>query len=269
MRTLGAALMLLLGLALGTTGGAAQQDKPAAGQTVILVERIQDINLTDAQEAKIAEIQKESTPKVQEAVKGLAALVKDETTKVHEVLNDEQKKKLQELKEERAEHRQECLSHALTRLKEVDLTDAEMAKIGEIRKEYRPKIEKAMTEFQGLLTEEQKKAREDALKAGKPRKEVVAALQLTGAQKDKVESIAKDVATFVREESEKIHDVLSEGEKQKLTDLKEERAEQVRDRVAHRIANLRDLNLTDEQKTKLANIRQEFAPKIHEAGNKI
>jgi Spy/CpxP family protein refolding chaperone len=39
--------------------------------------------------------------------------------------------------------------------------------------------------------------------------------------------------------------------------------------MAARIANLKDLNLTDEQKTKLADIRKEFRPKVHEAGNKL
>ena len=51
--------------------------------------------------------------------------------------------------------------------------------------------------------------------------------------------------------------------------MKEERKERVRDRWACRVANLSDLNLTDEQKTKIAEIRQEYRPKVHEAGNKL
>jgi hypothetical protein len=43
----------------------------------------------------------------------------------------------------------------------------------------------------------------------------------------------------------------------------------VRDRLAHQIANLRDLNLTDEQKATLMEIRQEYRPKIHELGNRL
>jgi hypothetical protein len=39
--------------------------------------------------------------------------------------------------------------------------------------------------------------------------------------------------------------------------------------MAHRIANLRDLNLTEQQKSQLADIRKEFRPKVHEAGNKL
>ena len=68
---------------------------------------------------------------------------------------------------------------------------------------------------------------------------------------------------------EKIRDVLTEEQKEKLAELKEERQERVRDRMAHRIANLKDLNLTDEQKTKIADIRKEYRPKVHEAGNKL
>jgi hypothetical protein len=45
--------------------------------------------------------------------------------------------------------------------------------------------------------------------------------------------------------------------------------ERVRDRWACRVANLSDLNLTDEQKTKIAEIRQECRPRVHEAGNNL
>jgi Spy/CpxP family protein refolding chaperone len=40
-------------------------------------------------------------------------------------------------------------------------------------------------------------------------------------------------------------------------------------RWAARIANLDELNLTDEQKAKIADIRKEYRPKVHEAGNKL
>src|SRR5262249_59679403 len=94
-------------------------------------------------------------------------------------------------------------------------------------------------------------------------------LKLTDEQKEKLAAVAKEVGSAVREEMEKIRDVLTAGQKEKLQDLKEERAEHVRDRQAHRIANLKDLELTDEQKTKLAEIRKEYRPKIQEAGNKL
>jgi Spy/CpxP family protein refolding chaperone len=234
-----------------------------------LAERIQDLNLTDEQEAKIADIAKESAPKVQEAGKELATIVKEEEDKVRDVLTAEQKEKLQTLKEERKERRLEGLAQRMARLQDLDLTEAELAKIEEIRKEYRPKIVKAMEAYTGILTDEQKKAREEGLKAGKKRKEIVAALNLTDDQKEKVTAACKDLAAIVREEMEKIRDVLTEEQQAKLPELKDERKERVRDKWACRVANLKDLNLTDEQKTKLEEIRKEYRPKVHEAGNKL
>jgi Spy/CpxP family protein refolding chaperone len=125
-----------------------------------------------------------------------------------------------------------------------------------------------MKDLQGLLTDDQNKARQEALTAGKKNREVLEALKLTGDQKEKVQAVGKEVATLVREEMEKIRDVLSAEQNEKLTDLKEERKERVRDRMAHRIAEHKELNLTEDQKTKIADVRKEYRPKVHEAGNK-
>jgi len=258
MRTLMSALALLVVLSVA-----------GAGQEVVLVERIQDLSLSDAQEAKIAEIRKECEPKVQEAAKELAALVKEEEQKLQGVLTAEQKQKIQALKEERKEHRSECVAHAIANLKALDMTDAEMAKIGEISTEFRPKMAKCMKELHGLLSDEQRKARADAVSSGKKRVEVIAALKLTDAQKDKIVAVAKDLTGLVRQEMEQIRDTLTASQKEKLADLKEERKEHARDRMAHRVANLKDLNLTDEQRTRLAAIRNEYRPRIHEAGNRL
>jgi Spy/CpxP family protein refolding chaperone len=266
MRTLSTVLTLVLAVSVGTVW-ADEPGKEVRGTVVI--EKVQDLHLTDAQETKIADIRKECRPKVQEAAKELGDLVKEEVGKIRDVLTAEQREKLQELREERRELREQCVAHTITSLKEMDLTDAEMTKIGDIRKEYRPKIEKTLKELEGLLTDAQKKAREEALNAGKNRREVLASLNLTDAQKEKATSVAKDVRDLVREEMEKIRDVLTEEQRQKLQELREERKEQVRDRRAHRIENLRELNLTDEQKTKIADIRKEYRPKVHEANNKL
>src|SRR5215472_15455590 len=61
----------------------ARADEPATGN---LRERIQDLNLTDEQETKIADIRKEFRPKVQEAAKDLAAVAKEEVDKARGVL---------------------------------------------------------------------------------------------------------------------------------------------------------------------------------------
>jgi Spy/CpxP family protein refolding chaperone len=241
----------------------------AQEKVVVVVERIQDLQLTDDQEARIAEIRKECGPEVQKAAKELATLVREEVTKVRAVLTAEQKEKLKGLKEERKGRRAERLAHRLAHLRELDLTEAERTRIAEIRKEYHPKVVKAMEGLTGLLTDAQKKAREEALKAGKKRREVIAALKLTDDQKEKVKAVGKEVCTLVREELEKIRDVLTETQKEKLQEFKGERKERVRDRMAHRIANFKDLELTKDQRAKIAEIRQEYRPKIQEAGNTL
>jgi len=263
MRFLSVALFFVAASAIGPKLIADDQ----ANEKVLVVS-IQELSLTDNQEAKIADIRKECGPKVEEALKEFATVVKEEVGRIQEVLTPEQKTKLQTLKEERKEHRHEGLAAKIAHLKELDLTDAEMTKIEGIRNEFHPKIVKALEGFKGVLNSDQTKLREEGLKAGKKHREVIAALNLTGEQKEKCESVCKEVATLVREEVEKIRDVLSAEQREKLADLKDERVDRVRDRRAHRIANFSDLNLSDEQKTKIAEIRTEFRPKVHEAGNK-
>ena len=269
MRTL---VTVLAAVVLSAGAGEAQEQnrqRGGEGLAVLIQERIQDLNLTDAQEAKITDIRKEFRPKVEAAAKDLTALVKDEVEKARAVLTPEQRTKLAALKEERQERRIGGLAARLAHLEQLDLTEGEVAKIQDIRKEYRPKIEAALKNMEGFLTPEQKKAREEALKAGKNRREVLAALNLTGDQKEKVENVCKEVATLVREEMEKIRDVLTKEQQAKLAEFAQERKDQIRDRMAARIVNLQDLNLTDDQKAKLRDIRQEFRPKVHEAGNKL
>ena len=269
MRTLIAVVALGIGMAVFATLPAAAVQKTGEKGVVILIERIQDLNLTDAQEAKIADIRKESKPKVQAAAKDLGTLVKQEEDKVLAVLTPDQKAKATAMKVEREEFRDERLCERIGHLKELDLTDGEFAKIMEIRKECHPKTVKAMQGLAGLLTPEQKTARVKALDAGMKRKEVIASLKLTGEQKDKVEAIGKEVCTFVKEELTKMRDVLNEEQKAKLPEIKDERREHVRDRRAHAIANAKELNLTADQKSKISEIRQEYRPKVQEAGNRL
>jgi Spy/CpxP family protein refolding chaperone len=269
MKTLMAVVALAVGVMVYAALPVAAEEKAAEKPGGVLIIQVQDLTLTDEQEAKIADIRKEYRPKVQEAGKELAAVAKEEVEKVRGVLTPEQRTKLEAAKEERQERRAEGLAERIAHFNDLDLTDGEMEKIAEIRKEFRPKTEKAMKELQGLLTDDQKKARREALAAGKKHREVVEALKLTDEQKEKVQAVCKEVAAIVREEMEKIRDVLSAEQKEKLQDLKEENKERVRDRMAHRIANLKDLNLSEEQQTKIADIRKEYRPKVQEAGNKL
>ena len=90
------------------------------------------------------------------------------------------------------------------------MSDAERAQFEEIREEYRPKLEKLMKELAGVLTDEQKKTREEGLKAGKPRREIRQSLNLSAEQKEKVESIGKELVSVVREELEKMKPILTD-----------------------------------------------------------
>jgi Spy/CpxP family protein refolding chaperone len=235
---------------------------------VVMLEVIQDLHLTDEQEAKIADIHKAFQPRIQQAAKEIAALGKEVHERIQGVLTSDQLVKLEEFKEERKEIRGERLSERIAHLHELDLTEGEETKILAIRKEFHPKIEKAMSELHGVLTDAQKKTRAEDLKAGMKRQDMLAALKLTDDQKTKVEKVGKEVRALVREEIEKIRDLLTDSQKEKLQEFKGERREAVRDRMAHRIANAKELNLTDAQKSQIADIRMAYRPKIHEAGNK-
>jgi Spy/CpxP family protein refolding chaperone len=238
-----------------------------------LGERIQDLHLTAQQQAKIADIRKEYQPKVKEAADALKANTKKEVEMAEAVLTSAQKSQLAALKEERREDRTERrerrLAERIAHLQQLDLTDDEKAKMKAVHEEFRPKIEKALESLKGTLTPEQLQAREAALKAGKDRAEMITALHLSGDQKEKVEAVGAELRTLVREQLEKIRDVLSETQQAKLQEFRNERKEHVRDNMAHRIANAKELNLTESQKTQLAEIRKECRPKIHEEGDKL
>jgi Spy/CpxP family protein refolding chaperone len=268
MRFLVASLTVVAALAVGQWLYA--QDEPQGTHNAMgMTEHLQDLNLTDEEETKIAAIRKEYRPRLQEAGKEYASVVKEEMEKIHGVLTPEQLQQAQGLREERKEHRAEGLCERIAHLKELDLTDAERAQIGDIRKEFHPKMVQALEGLKGLLTEEQKKTREEALQAGKTRREVLASLNLTDEQKAKAEAVGKEVRTLIREEMEQMKGVLSPSQQEKIGELKDERMDRIRDRWAGRIANFRSLNLTDEQKAKIADIRTEFRPKVHEVGNKL
>jgi Spy/CpxP family protein refolding chaperone len=236
---------------------------------VLLVERFQDLNLTDEQEAKIKSIQDQNRPEIQSAAQSLAATVKEEVDKVMAILTPEQKEKLASLKEERKGLRAEGLSEKIARLQELDLSDGEIAQIEAIRRETRPMVTKAMDELRGILTEEQRRNREQALQAGKKHKEVLESLKLTDAQKEKVLSVCRECCSAIHGELAKLKGMFTTQQQAKVADLREERKENVRDRQAHRIANLKELNLTEEQRSKIAEIRKEYRPKIQDAGNRL
>jgi Spy/CpxP family protein refolding chaperone len=84
-----------------------------------------------------------------------------------------------------------------------------------------------------------------------------------------VEAVGKEVGTLVRAELEQIKDVLNPEQQEKVGELKEERHDQARDRFASAVANAKSLNLTDEQKSRLKEIRHEYKDKVHEAAKNL
>jgi Spy/CpxP family protein refolding chaperone len=271
MKALGVVLTTALTMSVCTglfVARAAQQER-RQGAREALAERIQDLNLSDEQETKIADIRKECRPKIQEHARALTDAVREEVEAIRTVLSPEQRRKIQVLREELSSRRSDSLAERFAHVGELDLTDNEMMKIGDIRDEYRPKIRAAVKQFLGVLTDDQKKNREDALKAGKKRSEVRESLGLSADQKEKLESIGKDLHALVNDEMDKIRDVLAPEQRERFQEGREEAGQNVRDRLAWRIASLRDLNMSDEQMSKITEIRREYRPKVHEAGNAL
>lgn len=75
----------------------------------------------------------------------------------------------------------------------------------------------------------------------------------------------------MQEELAKMRDVLNPEQQEKIEAMKEDRREQVRDRLAFRIANLKELALMDQQVSQIKAIRAEYRPRprVQEAGNRL
>jgi Spy/CpxP family protein refolding chaperone len=262
-------LVVVVVLLPKTAAAYQQASESKEGASEGMVEGMVDLSLTEDQETKLADMRKEMRPKIQEAAKELAGLVKDEVDKVREVLTADQREKVKALMDERREKRGERMVERIAHLKDLELSDAERAQFEEIREEYRPKLEKLMKELSGVLTDEQKKTREEGLKEGKSRRDIRQSLNLTAEQREKVESIGKELVSVVRDQLEKMKSVLTTAQQEKLEEFTTERRDRARDRVACAIVNMKDLDLSDEQKSKIKTIREEYRPKIHEAGNKL
>ena len=115
-------------------------------------------------------------------------------------------------------------------LDQLQLTDAQKAKLKELRKEYAPKFQETLKKFSGVLTEDQKKVRKEAFKAaattGKDRKEAreVAekALKLSPEQKAKLDDARKAMESLKKEVHEKALAVFTAEQKEKIEKFKAE-----------------------------------------------
>ena len=107
---------------------------------------------------------------------------------------------------------------AIAALKALGLSDAQKAKLADLRKQYGPKLHEAvMKKLDSILTPEQRKARDEALKAakasGKHGPELIAAVRsavkLTDQQQQKVKAIHAEMAPLLKEIHEQVASILT------------------------------------------------------------
>jgi len=109
-------------------------------------------------------------------------------------------------------------------LRDLNLSDEQKAKIEDVRKEFGPKQAEAQKKRESILTDEQKKARDEAMKsardAGKSRQEAFAAVQeamkLTDEQKSKMADARKAAEEITKEMREKVMSILTPEQKEKV-----------------------------------------------------
>lgn len=116
----------------------------------------------------------------------------------------------------------------------IDLTAEQKEKLQEIQKELGPKFAEIRKEMSGILTEEQKAAREEAMKkareAGKRGREMFQAAQeavkLTDEQKTKMAEVRKKMEEFGKQFREKALAVLTPEQKEIIKKRESERPQE-------------------------------------------
>jgi len=114
----------------------------------------------------------------------------------------------------------------------ITLSAEQMTKLAEVKKEYEPKLVELNKKQASILTDEQKKARQEAMKAtkaaGKKGKEakadVDAAVKLTDDQKKQQEEVAKESKELTGKIRDSIASFLTEEQKTHLKPMKKKKA---------------------------------------------
>jgi Spy/CpxP family protein refolding chaperone len=109
-------------------------------------------------------------------------------------------------------------------LKCLNLTEDQKAKLETLKKEYAPKVKASFEKHTGILTEDQKKARQEAVKSAKAAgksheevwKEAQAAVKLTDDQKAKMETARKEGQALRKEIHEKIMEILTPEQREQF-----------------------------------------------------
>ena len=116
-------------------------------------------------------------------------------------------------------------------VRSLELTDAQKAKIEEIKKEFGPKLKAAQEKQDSILTEEQKKARTEAVQKAREanqgfqnlRETIEKAMKLTDEQKKKLEEARKGAEELNTALREKVTSVLTDEQKKKLEASRQQR----------------------------------------------
>jgi len=109
-------------------------------------------------------------------------------------------------------------------LKNLNLSEAQTAKVEELKKEYGPKFKENFAKMAAVPTAEQKQARDQAAKAakeaGKSRQEIFkearAAMKLSAEQKAKLAEIQKQQGALRKELLAKVREVLTPEQREQL-----------------------------------------------------
>jgi Spy/CpxP family protein refolding chaperone len=111
----------------------------------------------------------------------------------------------------------------------LDLTDAQKAKIEDIKKEFGPKFKAAQEKQDSILTDEQKKARTEAIQKARESREsfqnmretIEKAMKLTDEQKKKLDEARKATEELNTALREKVTSVLTPEQKKKFEEARQ------------------------------------------------
>jgi len=101
------------------------------------------------------------------------------------------------------------------KVKDLKLTDDQKSKLAELKKQYAPKTKELTGKLDSVLTADQKKARDEAMKAARAsgkrpdRQSIQAAMKLTDAQKVKMADGRKAMVALNKEITGKVNKLLT------------------------------------------------------------
>jgi len=170
------------------------------------------MKVTDEQKAKMSEVRKEMG-KLQEQLR----------EKATGLLTPAQKEKLPK--------RGPPPFAGADMLRGIELTADQKTKLEELHKEFEPKVRELGQKMEGILTDQQRKARDEAMKAGREagkewreiRSAAEAAAKITDEQRAKMNDLSAEMGKVHRELREKAMELLTPAQKEQLQKAQEQR----------------------------------------------